>query len=99
MTSIRKGNCKLMEFDAEFLSELLQEMGKFISVLENREHARYLKIHVEEAVDNLSETEWWKGTVWYDYFLEKWEDFDPDEEAAALDFEQETMQLLEEPPF
>ena len=84
-THIRKGTCCIAEFNAAYLSQAQQEAGAFVAMLEGRGHGKYLVTHIEHLYDNLAETDSWEVTIFYDYYLDKWEELDLNSEAERVD--------------
>ena len=84
-TYIRKGNCKVAEFNAFYLSQAQREASAFIAMLEGRGHGKYLVTHIEHLYDNLAETDSWEVSIFYDYFLDKWEELDLNRETELVD--------------
>ena len=82
-TSIRNGNCKVAEFSTPHLSQLLQEVGAFVAMLEGRDHGRYLVSHIEHHYGE--DVEWWECSIFYDYFLEGWEELDLNGQTERVD--------------
>ncbi|KKL57621.1 hypothetical protein LCGC14_2233630, partial [marine sediment metagenome] len=45
----------------------------------------YLVTHIEHLYDNLAETDSWEVSIFYDYFLDKWEELDLNRETEKVD--------------
>ncbi len=90
-TYIRKGTCKVAEFNAFYLSQAQREAGAFIAMLEGRGHGKYLVSHIEHQYDNLAEIEMWEVSIFYDYFLDKWEELDLNRETELVDMQDELI--------
>ena len=84
-TFIRKGTCQTAEFNAPHLSMLMSEVSSFIAMLEGRGHGRYLVTHFSEGYNERNESKWFEATVFYDYFLDAWEELDLNRETELVD--------------
>ncbi len=90
-TSVRNGNCKIAEFNADHLSQLLQETGAFVAMLENRGHGRYLVSHIEHQYRDDIEKDWFEVSIFFDYFLDAWEELDLNNETEKVDLGDEVF--------
>ena len=100
-TSIRKGTCEVAELDARHLSQLLSEVSSFVAMLEGRGHGKYLVSHIEHHVDapdaciacepDEELIDWYTCSIFYDYFFDKWEDLDLNNETEEIDAKDELI--------
>jgi hypothetical protein len=61
----------------------MQEAGSFVAMLEGRGHGKYLVLHTETQYEDLAQ--WFECTIFYDYFLDAWEELDLNRETERVD--------------